>query len=125
VCLHAARRLVEVLPRLSSGDDEVQRDLVALHRRLQYETRWRTPWRVRDHLDVLAILDPPSWSVLLGLIDECPVLPRAAAETKGSRPTRLATEIEFVSSNRQVAWVHDFAASLPERLAGLDAPRAR
>jgi len=81
------------------------------------QVRAGTPWREREDLDVLAILDPPSWATLLGLIDECPVVPKGE-RSAGPQPLRVTTEFEFISENRQVAWAQDFVESLPDRLVG-------
>ena len=117
VCLHVARRLAETLSNLTCDDDEVQDQLAELSRRLKAQVDAGTPWRERDNLDVIAILDQSSWATLLGLVDECPVLPRAAEKpADGSRPLRVASGFEFISANSQIARVHDFVESLPERL---------
>jgi hypothetical protein len=35
------------------------------------------PWRARDAAEILAMLDMTAWISVLGLLDECPVLPAA------------------------------------------------
>ena len=117
VCLHSARRLVETLRDVTSDDPEVQTQLTELSQRMGSQLKAGTPWRERDNLDVLAILDQPSWATLLGLLDECPVVPKGDGSA-GPRPLRVTTEFEFISENRQVAWARDFMASLPDRLVG-------
>jgi len=117
VCLDAARRLVETLRDVTSDDPEVQTQLTELSQRMGSQLKAGTPWRERDNLDVLAILDQPSWATLLGLLDECPVVPRGD-RSAGPRPLRVTTEFEFISENRQVAWARDFVESLPDRLVG-------
>ena len=54
--------------------DLFQTELDALRIELSTCCRAGMPWRARDALDVIAILDMPAWAALLGLIDECPVL---------------------------------------------------
>ena len=85
---------------------------------MQSQVKAGTPWRERDSLDVIATLDQPSWVTLLGLVDECPVVPRVGEKPAGPRPLRVTTEFEFISENRQVAWARDFVESLPGRLVG-------
>ena len=80
---------------------------------------WRegTPWRAREALDVMAILDMPAWAALLALTDEFPVLHAAVgASLAGRTHTIDASSFEFISENRQIALVHDFMQSLPGRL---------
>jgi hypothetical protein len=118
VCLHAATRLVEIVPALECDDPHVRPQLDSLARRMAAQLKAGTPWRARDELDVLAILDPPSWATLLGLVDECPVVPKAAATGTGRPALRVTAEFEFISDSTQIARVRDFVESLPRRLAG-------
>ncbi len=116
VCLHVARCLVAILSEVTSND--VRGQLTELARRLRSELQAGTPWRARDDLDVIAVLDQPSWAALLGLVDECPVVPRASDRPDGRPPLRMTTAFEFISESRQLRWVRDFMASLPDRLRG-------
>jgi hypothetical protein len=119
VVLYVAARLVVVLSNLHCSDAELQEDLVDLRERLQAQVKAGTPWRERDNLDAIAILDPPSWATLLGLVDECPVVPGdALTATRRPRALRLASTFEFISEKRHVDWVREFVASLPAGLAG-------
>jgi hypothetical protein len=116
VCLRAARRLVEVVAHLGCDDRELRSQLATLARRMTGEIAAGTPWRAREDLDVLVILDPPCWSTLLGLVDECPVVPRTPDDPE--RPAlRMTPEFEFVSERAQIARVDDFLERLPELLA--------
>jgi hypothetical protein len=116
VCLFAARQLVDALEGLACDDRDVQGQITALSRRMKVEIDAGTPWRACDELDVVAILDLPSWWILLGLVAECPVVPRDADAIAARQPLRVASEFEFVSENRQVASARAFALSLPESL---------
>src|SRR2546426_6695194 len=86
-----------------------------------FASRWRgigrSPWRARDSLDVMMILDMPAWATLLGLIDECPVIHAGIGASRGS-PTRAvsASAFEFISENSQIASVREFMQSLPETM---------
>jgi hypothetical protein len=118
VALYAVRMLRQALATLTCRDDDVQGDIVELSRRLEKHQAAGTPWCVRDSLDVVAILDSPSWALLLHLVEQCPAIPFNAGE-EGSRPAlRVATRFAFISENRQVTWARRFLESLPERLAG-------
>ena len=115
--MDVARRLIEMLLDLRCRDRETQRGLDEL--RLQMTRHWRagTPWRARDAMDVILILDTPAWATLLGLIDECPVIHAAMGASSGS-PVRTvsASSFEFISANRQIAFVREFMQSLPGTL---------
>jgi hypothetical protein len=75
------------------------------------------PWRARDALDVIAILDMPAWAALLGLIDEFPVLHAALRASRNPRQRSVsATAFEFISENGQITAVREFMRSLPETL---------
>jgi hypothetical protein len=118
VCLYSAERLVSVLTRVRSDDHEVQADLNALRTELARHWRDGAPWRAHNALDVIAILDMPSWAVLLGLTGEYPVM-HAGIDTS-RRPRTLAVSssaFEFISENSQMATVREFLESLPERLS--------
>ena len=98
-------------------DPEIQMWLDALRIRMAKQWRARAPWRARDALDVIAILDMPAWAVLLALIDECPVLHAVVGASKDSRTTSVsASDFEFISENSQIASIREFMQSLPERL---------
>ena len=121
VCLFSARRLASTLAKIVGQGNETFEDLQLLRRELTTSIASSTPWRARQRLDVIAILDTPSWSTLLNVINECPVVPLGCVATvTGSPrkpPTRQSTEFEFISDNRRVAWVHDFMDDLLERLS--------
>lgn len=116
VCLFAATRLIEALSELRCDDRDIHDQITDLLRRMKTQVAAGTPWRERDNLNVIAILDPPSWAILVNLIDECAVVPRNACTPSERPPLRVATEFEFVAENRQVAWARNFAESLSERL---------
>jgi hypothetical protein len=113
VSMYAAEQLIEVLTRMRCEDREIQRGLDAL--RIKMTKHWRAgaPWRAREELDVIMILDMPAWAVLLSLIDECPVLHASLGALRG--PVR-ASDFEFISENSQIASVREFMQSLPESL---------
>ncbi|HVQ29767.1 MAG TPA: DUF6178 family protein [Vicinamibacteria bacterium] len=116
VSLHVARRLAAIVSDLTCDDEEVQDDLTDLVRRLRRQLDNGTPWRERESLDVIAILDQPSWSILQGLLDECPVVPKRFDPSAMPRPLRMAPGFEFISENTQIDCVRDFLESLPARL---------
>ena len=76
-----------------------------------------TPCRARQSLDVIAMLDTPAWASLLGLLDECPVLPAALrAILEGQTGAVSATAFEFIATAGQIRDVRAFVDRLPEVL---------
>ena len=117
VCLYAAGRLLEVLAGLRCDDRNAQTGLDALRIELSTCCRAGMPWRARESLDVIAILDMPAWMALLGLIDECPVLHAALGASRNPRTHSVsASAFEFISENSQIASIREFMESLPETL---------
>ena len=115
VSIYAAERLVEVLKGLRCDDRETQTGLYALRVEMTKHCRAGEPWRARDAMDVLAILDQPAWATLLALIDECPVIHAGLGASRRAR-TIDASAFEFISTNSQIASVREFMQSLPETL---------
>jgi hypothetical protein len=119
VCMHTAERLIGVLTDLRCDDRETQAGLNALRREMTTHWRSGTPWRARDALDVIAILDLPAWAALLALIDECPVMHGAIVAAQNPRTRAVsATGFAFISDNSQIAAVHAFVEALPDTLCG-------
>jgi hypothetical protein len=117
VSMYAAEQLIAVLTRLRHADRETQAGLNGLRIALTKHWQAGAPWRARDALDVIEILDMPAWAALLGLIDECPVIHAGlAASTKSRTLSVSASDFEFISKNTQIATVHDFMQSLADTL---------
>jgi hypothetical protein len=117
VSMYAAERLISVLTHLRCDDRETRAGLDAL--RVEMKKHWLAgaPWRARDALDVIAILDMPAWATLLGLIDECPVIHAGIVASRGSRTRAVSpSAFEFISENSQIASVREFMQLLPETL---------
>ena len=118
VSLFVAEQLIVTLTDLRCVDAEIQSGLNALRRELVKQRDAGTPWRARDALDVLAMLDMPAWVSLLGLLDECPVLPAALTATLEGRVGAIsATAFEFISTTGQIGEVRAFMAKLPDTLS--------
>ena len=112
VCIYAAEKLIAVLADIRCTDREVQRGLQGLRRQLARHTRRGEPWRARNALDVLLMLDAASWAALCGILDEHPVLHGAANAQKGCKSIGSA-DFSFISENSQIAAVREFMESLP------------
>jgi hypothetical protein len=118
VGMYAAGQLVKVLAGFRCNDRETQAGLDALRVELSACCLSGTPWRAREALDVIAILDTPAWSALLCLLDEYPALPAAVNAWHNPRTRSVsATAFEFISENRQIDSIRQFIQSLPEILA--------
>jgi hypothetical protein len=77
-----------------------------------------TPWRARDAAEILAMLDPTAWVSVLGLLDECPILPAAlTAILEGRLTTVSPTQFEFISTAGQIGSVRAFMRKLPDLLS--------
>jgi hypothetical protein len=117
VALYAAEQLLNVLADLRCLDGETQSGLEALRAEMTKHWRAGEPWRARDALDVIVILDMPAWAALAGLIEECPVKHAGIDASRGSRPRAVsASAFEFISENSQIASVRAFMQSLPDIL---------
>jgi hypothetical protein len=117
VSMFVAEQLIAALSDLRRVDAETQDGLDALRHELVRQRDAGTPWRARDALDVLAILDTPSWASLVGLLDECPVMPAALRATlEGHVAAVSATAFEFISTTAQIGEVRTFMGRLPEAL---------
>ena len=116
--MYVAQRLIDVLAGIRCSDRDIQRRLDGLRRELMQSVRNREPWRARDALDVILMLDAPSWAALLALIDECPVIHAALDAPRQRRLTINPADFAFISQNSHIAAVREFMASLPSVLAG-------
>ena len=101
VCMDAAERLIDVLTALRCADRETQAGINQL--RIEMKRQWKAgaPWRARDALEVIAILDMPAWAALLGLIDECPVMHAGIGASR--IPARARSAPQPSSSFRRTA----------------------
>ena len=117
VCLHAAEHLIGVLKNLRCSDRHLQAGLGTL--RVQMAAEWRkgTPWRAHSYLDVIEILDSPTWVALIGLTSEYPVMHAAIEASRNARTlTVSASSFDYISENRQIASIREFLRSLVSRL---------
>jgi hypothetical protein len=118
VGLFAAAQLISTLGDLRSVDRDIQRGLVALRRALLKHRNAGTPWLARGAAEILAMLDPTAWVSVLGLLDECPVLPAAlTAIVEGHTKAVSPTAFEFISTAAQIGDVRLFVRKLPDVLS--------
>jgi hypothetical protein len=119
VSMFVANRLIAILMDLRCVDTEIQSGLQRLRRELVDQRDAGTPWRAREALDVFAMLDMPARAAILGLLDECPILPAAlTAILEGHTRAVSATAFEFISTAEQIRDIRAFMDRLPDILLG-------
>ena len=117
VSMFVAGRLIATLADLRSIDAASQRDLHLLRRELERNRRAGTPWKAREALDAIAILDLPTWACVAGLLSECPVLPAALTAILGGHARSVSADAFACFTTRgQIRQVHEFADRLGEIL---------
>jgi hypothetical protein len=118
VSLFVAKQLISTLDNLHCVDRDIQRGLVTLRRTLVKQRDAGTPWLARNAADVLAMLDMTAWISVLGLLDECPVLPAAlTANLEGRTTTVSPTAFDFISTAAQIGAIRIFMRKLPDVLS--------
>ena len=118
VSLFVADQLVSTLANLHCVDADTRRGLRALRRTLEMQREAGTPWLARDAADVLATLDMTAWISVLGLLDECPILPAALTAVLERRTTAVSpTAFEFISTTTQIGDIRRFMTRLPGLLS--------
>jgi hypothetical protein len=118
VSLFTADRLVSVLSDLRCVDADIRRGLRTLRRTLVEQREAGTPWRARDAVEVLAMLDTTAWASVLGLLDDCPILPAALTAVLERRTTSVSpSAFEFISTTAQIGDVRVFMGMLPGLLS--------
>jgi hypothetical protein len=117
VSLFIATRLIATLAEVQRVDTDVQRDLHRLRRELARQRDAGTPWHAGKALEVIAILDTPTWACLCGLLSECPVWPVAlTAILERHAGSVSATAFECFTSRSQILKVREFAERLRDDL---------
>jgi hypothetical protein len=116
VSIYAAERLIAVIAGFRCHDRDIQMRLHGLRRELVQSVRDDTPWRARNALDVIVMLDAPCWAALVALTDECPVLHAAISASRDRARSINPSDYEFISERSQIAIVREFMESLATRL---------
>jgi hypothetical protein len=118
VSMYIAERLIVVLAEIQCNDRDIHMRLQGLRRELVQCVRDGSPWRARNALDVIVMLDAPSWAALVALTDECPVLHAAIRATRDRAHSIKPSDYEFISQHGQIILVREFMESLATRLSG-------
>jgi len=118
VSLFVAQQLISTLDGLHCVDRDIRRGLAALRRALVEQRDAGTPWLARGAADALAMLDVTAWAGVVGLLDECPVLPAALTAILEGRTTTVSpTAFDFISTAAQVGDVRIFMRKLGDLLS--------
>jgi hypothetical protein len=118
VGLFAAKQLISTLTDIDCVDRDIRRGLQTLRRTLVKQHDAGTPWCARDAAEVLSMLDVTAWIGVLGLLDECPVLPAALTAIVEGRTNAVSpTAFEFISTAAQIGDVRAFMRKLPDVLS--------
>lgn len=119
VSLFVADQLVTALADLREVDADTRRGLLMLRRILQRARKAGTPWTARAAADILATLDMTACISIVGLLDECPILPVALTAVLERRTTAVSpTAFAFISTTAQLGEVRRFMSALPGLLSG-------
>jgi aminoglycoside phosphotransferase (APT) family kinase protein len=118
VSLFVADQLLSTLRDLHCVDADTRLGLGALRRTLAKQRETGTPWLAREAAEVLATLDMTAWIGVLGLLDECPILPEALTAVVERRTTPVSpTAFEFISTAAQIGDIRLFMRMLPDVLS--------
>lgn len=118
VSLFVADQLMSALADFHGVDADTRQGLRALRRTLLKQREAGTPWLARGAADVLAMLDMTAWISVLGLLDECPILPAALTAVLERRTTSVSpTAFEFISTTAQIGDIRLFVTMLPGMLS--------
>jgi hypothetical protein len=118
VTLFAVAGLLSTLNDADCVDRDIRSGLVALQRTLVKQRDAGTPWRARNASEILAMLNRKAWISVIGLLDECPVLPAALRAVLEGRTTKVSpTEFDFFSTAAQIGDVRLFMQKLPDLLS--------
>jgi hypothetical protein len=110
--------IVSTLVDLQFIDPDIRHGLHTLRRTLAKHREAGTPWRARAAADVLARIDMTAWISVLGLLDECPILPAALTAIVERRTTPVSpTAFEFISTTAQIGHIRVFMRTLPDVLS--------
>ncbi len=114
VSLFVVDQLISTLADVQSTDADDRRELRTLRHTLVKQREAGTPWLARDAADVLAMLDTTAWVSVIGLLDECPILPAALTAVLEGRTTSVSpTAFEFISTTAQLDDIRLFMRKLP------------
>ena len=119
VGMFVAKELLAALRDVRASDGDVTKGLKVLRTELRKQLKAGTPWKARDALDVVAMLDLAAWTSVLGLLDECPSIPAALTATLDGRTGGVsATDFDFIATRSQLEQVREFMTRFPDIVRG-------
>ena len=119
VSLFVGEALLAALRGDRTGESETLAGLQELQRSLERHLTAGTPWLAGDALEVLALLDVPAWSGLLGLLSECPIISDVVTAIVERRTGRVdPSAFTFIATDAHIDAVRAFMARIPGLLAG-------
>ena len=116
VSMYAVEHLIAVISEIRCTDRDIHLRLRGLRHELLECVRDGAPWRARAALEVIVMLDGPSWAALVALTGECPVLHAAIRASRNRSRSIDPSDYEFISQSSQLAIVREFMDSLATRL---------
>ena len=118
VTLFVTDQLLSLLPTLPNIDADTRLELLRSQRTLAKHRDAGTPWLARNAVEAIATLDMTAWISVLGLLDECPILPAALnAILDGSTAPVDPGKFDFISTTAQLGDVRIFMRALPAVLS--------
>jgi len=118
VSLFVTDQLMSTVADLHCADADTRRGLHALRRTLVSCARPAHRGSRATPPHVLAMLDMTAWISVLGLLDECPILPAALTAVLERRTTSVSpTAFEFISTSAQIGDIRLFMRTLPGLLS--------
>jgi hypothetical protein len=114
LCRSGAEALIAALATLECSDRDVQWALHTLRRELTRRLDEGEPWRARQALDTILMLDAPAWAVLRALLDECPTIHAVVVSRRVLSVDPAA--VTFVARNAEIAAARTWLATLTSAL---------
>jgi hypothetical protein len=118
VCRHAARAVMRVLDDIRLSDADAQWSLETLRRELMRHLSNGEPWRARQALDAILMLDPPAWAVLRAFLDEYPALHVSLTPAGRGALTLDPDRVTFIATTDEIGVAWEWLASLASVLSG-------
>jgi hypothetical protein len=119
VSMFVAKELLAALRDVRASDGDITKGLKVLRTELRKQVKAGTPWKARNALDVVAMLDLAAWTSVLGLLDECPSIAAALTATLDGRTGAVsATDFDFIATRSQLDKVREFMTRFPDIVGG-------
>lgn len=115
VTMFVAKELLAALRDVRASDGDITKGLKVLRTELRKQVKAGTPWKARNALDVVAMLDLAAWTSVRGLLDECPSIPAALTATLEGRTGAVsAIDFDFIATRSQLDKLREFMTRFPD-----------